>query len=705
MNTERRLYQWDTGQKLVGCTGLYVDFPIGNEVYRVETVDGMCIIPDELLQTSGKHKVYECMTNNTIRSFAFSVTPRPKPPDYVYTPTERLTFEGLVQKVDDAVADMIRRAESGEFDGYTPVKGKDYFTTAEIQQIQNEVSSGAIGEFKSAVNTETNKFNVNATEKLNAYNSNAGTKLNAYNTNANNKVAEFDSHTEQIQTDIGELKSDLDDLWENPSKYSPFQKGALTSGNIINGDYRIVSTNIIHATNDVFVRIDEGRRIGVQGYDENGKYLWDSGWKKETYFIPKNTYFRICISAFPESVNEEYSYNADIDTLLSFVRFNHVTDVVNDLVEKVSENTDVLKRLGDSFNVNESDFESGSYYDNGMLDSSDQTVIRMKNKNTYHIKQGYVINGKGVLLIRLYKKIGNNYQLATNYVEKYVVPSDSDYCFVIKYADSRNIDSIADCLSYLEVKLYGELDDLRNDIDFGLSKIYPRYPFKPSITTEEVFSGASDMQMQGGAINGNMLFYGMTNDDVNATITKYDLSTNTEVLSVVGSYGHAGDMTYNTETNKLIVIDGKASQSNIYVLNPDTLELEDTVQVPYKLGAIAFNPLTSGYILEVCSNSAFWNDYRFIIVGSDFKEISTHEPIKNGYLMQGIECDGKYIYAMYAFPNLIFIYDMDMRYVGYHKVDFNTESEFIAKYDDETFYISENSNKSVFKATRTFEWE
>ena len=127
MNTERRLYQWDTGQKLVGCTGLYVDFPIGNEVYRVETADGMCIIPDELLQTAGKHKVYECMTNNTIRSFAFSVAPRPMPPNYVYTPTEKLTLEGLAQKVDDAVADMIRRADSGEFDGHTPIKGVDYF--------------------------------------------------------------------------------------------------------------------------------------------------------------------------------------------------------------------------------------------------------------------------------------------------------------------------------------------------------------------------------------------------------------------------------------------------------------------------------------------------------------------------------------------------------------------------------------------------
>ena len=220
MNTERKLYQWDTGQKLVGCTGLYVDFPIGNDVYRVETTNGMCIIPDELLQTSGSHKVYECMTNNTIRSFAFSVTPRPKPPEYVFTPTERLTFEGLVQKVDDAVADMIRRAESGEFDGHTPIKGTDYFTTEEIQQIQNEVSSGAIGEFKSVVDTETDNFNTNAETKFNAYNqndsqktntynTNATEKLNAYNINADNRVSEFNAQTGQIQTDISELKSDL----------------------------------------------------------------------------------------------------------------------------------------------------------------------------------------------------------------------------------------------------------------------------------------------------------------------------------------------------------------------------------------------------------------------------------------------------------------------------------------------------------------
>ena len=54
--------------------------------------------PRRTFTDAGGHKVYECMTNNTIRSFAFSVTPRPQPPDYVYTPTEKLTLEGLVQR-------------------------------------------------------------------------------------------------------------------------------------------------------------------------------------------------------------------------------------------------------------------------------------------------------------------------------------------------------------------------------------------------------------------------------------------------------------------------------------------------------------------------------------------------------------------------------------------------------------------------------
>ena len=133
-----------------------------------------------------------------------------EPPEDVYAQLTAL-IEGGMLKGADGLTPYVGENNNwwmGDADtgilarGYTPVKGVDYFTTEEIQQIQNEVSSGAIGDFNAVVDSETNKFDANATEKLNAYNSNAETKLDEYNTNANNRVSEFDAHTEHIQTDI-----------------------------------------------------------------------------------------------------------------------------------------------------------------------------------------------------------------------------------------------------------------------------------------------------------------------------------------------------------------------------------------------------------------------------------------------------------------------------------------------------------------------
>ena len=144
MKPNKELFQYDINQSLSGCTGTHIDFIIGGDVFRVQVENETCLIPDELLQVEGDHTVYQTYEDGTMSEHRLFVYGRPKPAGYIYTPTEKLTFDGLVKRVDDAVADMIRRAESGEFDGHTPVKGTDYFTTEEIQQIQNEVSSGAI---------------------------------------------------------------------------------------------------------------------------------------------------------------------------------------------------------------------------------------------------------------------------------------------------------------------------------------------------------------------------------------------------------------------------------------------------------------------------------------------------------------------------------------------------------------------------------
>ena len=123
MRTKKDLFQWDINQYFIECIGLYVDFPIGEEVVRVEIKSNKCLIPDEFLQTSGRKKVWECFGDGTIKEFNLIITERPKPPLYTFTATEKLTFDGLVQKVDDTVSEIYKMAYTGQLDGPKGDKG------------------------------------------------------------------------------------------------------------------------------------------------------------------------------------------------------------------------------------------------------------------------------------------------------------------------------------------------------------------------------------------------------------------------------------------------------------------------------------------------------------------------------------------------------------------------------------------------------
>lgn len=244
MKSEKQLYQWDVNQYLTELqpTAEYVDYPMGNEVIRIETDGARCRIPDEFLQDAGFKTCYERYSNGTYKAYSFNVLSSPKPPDYVYTAEERTTFEALVEKADAAIDEIKRRADSGEF---TPKKGVDYFTDEEKTEMMESVSSGAVGEFRKVVDgatTEYNdnhnlqlaKYNANAAEKLTTYdtnaeqhttdyNRNAEVKLEAYNQNhtekvaeynqnAESKTAEFDTNAAALQTEVDRLRGECDTL-------------------------------------------------------------------------------------------------------------------------------------------------------------------------------------------------------------------------------------------------------------------------------------------------------------------------------------------------------------------------------------------------------------------------------------------------------------------------------------------------------------
>lgn len=277
MKPEKQLYQWDVNQYLTELqpAAEFVDYPIGNDVIRLETDGTRCRIPDEVLQTYGGKTCYERYPDGTYRACSFTVLYAPKPPDYVYTPEERTTFESLTARVDAAIDEIKRRADSGEF---TPKKGVDYFTDAEKNEMMESVSDGAIGEFRKVVDSATTEYNdnhnlklakyndnasekltiydtnaeqhttdynANASEKLTEYNDNATEKLNAYNVNADNRVAEFNSHTEQIQTDISELKSDLSNkLPKSPTEWEAWtaEEQAMARARMdVDGVYRHIA--------------------------------------------------------------------------------------------------------------------------------------------------------------------------------------------------------------------------------------------------------------------------------------------------------------------------------------------------------------------------------------------------------------------------------------------------------------------------------
>ena len=200
MKPEKQLYQWDVNQYLTGINpaAQYVDYTIGNEVIRLETDGTRCRIPDELLQTDDEKTCYERYHDGTFRSYSFTVLYAPKPPGYAFTKEERTTFEALTARADAAISEIKRRADSGEF---TPKKGVDYFTNAEKAEMMENVSSGAVGEFREVVDSATADFNANAEKKVGVYDSNAAEKLKAYNDNHTEKMTAYDTNaTDKLST-------------------------------------------------------------------------------------------------------------------------------------------------------------------------------------------------------------------------------------------------------------------------------------------------------------------------------------------------------------------------------------------------------------------------------------------------------------------------------------------------------------------------
>lgn len=518
------------------------------------------------------------------------------------------------------------------------------------------------------------------------------------------KAAETLKSIPESYTELDESVKQLkEDLWENPSVYSPFELGTLINGEIAKVKYRIVSTNIIHTTSKLYIAIGKNRRAGIHYYDSNGKFLYDAKWRTLEYVIPENSYFRIVISAFPKTGEDELlEYKANVNTLLEYVKFNPICEIlaknaVKDIVKKLSKREKIT--FYDYFETNE--WTSCNDWNNGELTYTD-TNSRLGLLNIMDTETDINLSvEKGRRLGVAYFDENGKFVKDPGWQKGHVfIPKNSHVKFLISHTDVTNdneFEEYADANKYLKYISFENFQFFNKKIN--------AYPFSTNVSLETIVDTQNLKRMQGGVFANGYLYYAKTDDTI-ATIYKYDLASKTEVLSASGNYGHAGDMTYNSAKNLIVVIHGGTSETNIWFLSPETLELVSSKTVltaGRRIGGIAYIGDSNEYVLEL-SKDGVWNNYSFAICDNDFNIKLEFEPIKNGYLMQGIECNNNFIYSLYAFPNIVIVYDLNGDYVGCHKIDISTEPEFITLNGDEII-IGSDGDGIIRKATRKYLWE
>jgi hypothetical protein len=150
-----KFYQWDVDRKLIIEDATITQVHFCNRTDECSLVcetyqeDGLTLVnvPNVLLQTDWRINVYAYDTNYTKFSECFAVAKRSKPENYIYTETEVLTYNTLLNRIDeldesigDRVNDYLEENEINvDLEGYAT----EEYVAAAISEI--ELTPGPIG--------------------------------------------------------------------------------------------------------------------------------------------------------------------------------------------------------------------------------------------------------------------------------------------------------------------------------------------------------------------------------------------------------------------------------------------------------------------------------------------------------------------------------------------------------------------------------
>lgn len=159
-------------------------------------------------------------------------------------------------------------------------------------------------------------------------------------------------------------------------------------------------------------------------------------------------------------------------------------------------------------------------------------------------------------------------------------------------------------------------------------------------------------------------------------IVKWDMETGEAVkISEALPLNHANDITYNAKRNVLLVVHNNPNRTKVSLVDPDSLELIETVTLPCKIYCISYNEARDQYVVGRSGGQSF------CILHADFTMASeTFEPTPDtkGYTTQGCTSDDRFIYFVLYNQNCITVYDWDGTFIRTIRLSVNGEPENIS---------------------------
>lgn len=211
-----------------------------------------------------------------------------------------------------------------------------------------------------------------------------------------------------------------------------------------------------------------------------------------------------------------------------------------------------------------------------------------------------------------------------------------------------------------------------------------------------------DYYVQQGCCTDGTYAYCIVENQVisRCAIWKINLEDGEMVKSRYGlEIDHGNDIAYHPGLNQLIAVHNKPNYTYISFIDPETLEVVSTRELPYKIFSIGYEASRDQYVIGISGT------YHFVVLDGDFNTLAYYEGVETGFTKQNVDVDENYIYFTQwkggNKGNLVMVYDWKGNFVTQIRVKSYVEIESLLHAGDDwyiAFYDSVNKGPDFCKA-------